>query len=442
MPPHRRTSRLLAGPAVLTLATFTLTAGATTLAAGPAAAADGAWNELVALTSETQQQLPFESDTSGSGQTTSRTGQYTVFSTDAPLVEWDDNETTDVYLRDAGDDVTVLVSSVGGVPGNDISFEPTISADGRYVAFTTWADNLTKKDTNGHTMDVVVKDMQQDTIVLASVTSAAKQMDGNSISPVISDDGSAVSFQTFAPLGPRDQDRREDVYVRDLDAGRTMQASLSPKGDDIKKSVLNGDISANGDLVIFGINDSLWVRDVSAGSTKRFWHEPKSPPCQPLPAGSAGRPVISGNGRYVAFSSCALSLPGEDGEHSDIYRVELATGKVTRMSPQGNADSYLPSLSSSGRYLGFSSDASDLVPGDDEGHADVFVLDSRTGSVTRASEAPDGSGGDSESGIIDNAISGDGQTLVYVSYAENLVAGDRVHARKVFAWHAHAPLPD
>lgn len=430
MPPHRRTRRLLAG-----LTTFTLTATALAATAGPADAGDGGSNQLVVLT-DADQQLEFESNTSGTGQTASRTGRFVVFSTDAPLVPEDDNELADVYLRDVQDGVTVLVSEVGGTPGNDYSVEPTISAGGRYVAFTTWADNLTEKDTNGHTLDVVVKDMQQDSFVLASVTSSGKQKDRNSMIPVISDDGTAVAFQTFAPLGPLDEDRKEDVYVRDLEHGVTYQASVTPQGRDISSTVGNGDISADGNVVVFGYNQDLWVRDVAAGTTTKFWHEPKSPPCQPFPAGSAGRPVISGNGGFAAFSSCALTLPGEDGKSSDIYRVRLATGKISRMSPKGNRDSYLPSLSTSGRYLGFSSDASNLAPGDDEGKADAFVLDSRTGTVTRASEGPEGAGGDNESAINDSAISGDGQTLVYVSYAENLVAGDTVHARKVFAWHA------
>ena len=223
--------------------------------------------------------------------------------------------------------------------------------------------------------------------------------------------------------------------------GVTHQASVTPNGKDISGPLGNGDISADGNLVVFGYNQDLWVHDVATNTTTKFWHERKSPPCQPFPAGSAGRPVISGNGRYAAFSSCAVTLPGEDGEYSDIYRVRLATGRVTRMSPEGNAHSYLPSLSTSGRYLGFSSDASNLVPGDDEGKADAFVLDTRTGTLIRASEGPDGAGGDNESAINDNAISGDGHTLVYVSYAENLVPGDDVHERKVFAWHAEAPTP-
>ncbi len=73
----------------------------------------------------------------------------------------------------------------------------------------------------------------------------------------------------------------------------------------------------------FGDANDLWVRDTAAGRTTRFWHEPDSPPCQPFPAGSAGRPAISGNGRYVAFATCATKIPGADGQATQVYRKSL-----------------------------------------------------------------------------------------------------------------------
>jgi Tol biopolymer transport system component len=394
----------------------------------------GPYNEHVAVTDESQEQLDFSSYLAGSGQATSHDGSYVVFETAAPLVPWDDNEVEDVYLRDFSSDVTVLVSSRNGEIGNDVSSEPTISADGRYIAFTTWATNLTKSDTNGSTLDVVVKDMQTDRITPASVTSSGKQKDGGSTTPVISDDGSSVSFQSFARLARTDGDRREDVYVRDLDVRRTYHVSRLPNGKDVRQHVGNGDISGTGDVVVFGDANNLWWRDVPEGRTIRFWHEPSEPPCQPNPIGSAGRPAISADGRYAAFSSCALDLPKEDGHHADIYRIHLRTGAISRVHRNGDADSYLPSLSRTGRYVGFASDAGDLVPGDTTGMPDAFLADTKTGTVTRASQAPDGSDGDSWSATTDITISGDGQTLVYTSYAHNLIPGDVYDKPEVVAW--------
>ena len=347
---------------------------------------------------------------------------------------WDTNGTDDVYLRDAGDDITVLVSSRAGTVGNDASFEPTISADGRYVAFTTWATNLTAADTNGSTLDVVVKDMQTGKMKLVSVTSKEKQRDRNSFFPVLSDDGRSVSFQTFARLGRKDEDRTEDVYVRDLRKGVTRQGSLLPgRGGDVRGPVVNGDLSGDGSVVVFGNANNLWARNVRTKETVRFRQEPDSPPCQPFPSGSAGRPVISGDGRFAAFASCATDLPGEDGQQTDIYRVNLENGRIVRAHPAGDGNSYLPSLSRTGRFVGFGSDAADLVPGDDAG-PDAFVADLRSRTVMRASQAADGSGGNSWSATTDVAISGNGRNLAYVSYADNLVDGDAFDLPEVFVW--------
>ena len=106
---------------------------------------------------------------------------------------------------------------------------------------------------------------------------------------MISGNGHRVAFQTFAAFGPKDGDKREDVYLRDLSHRWTRQMSLTANGRDVSPSVLVGDVSDRGDRVTFGDSNDLWVRHVGAGTTTRFWHEPDSPPCQPFPAGSAGR---------------------------------------------------------------------------------------------------------------------------------------------------------
>ena len=427
--PMRTRAQLVAGLGGLAA----LVVGAAAPAAAQQLAADPPRNEQVALANETGVQPEHKSHLNGTAQVASHDGQFVVFSTDAALVPGDTNGTDDVYLRDAGDDITVLVSSRSGTAGNDASFEPTISADGRYVAFTTWATNLTR-DTNGSTLDVVVKDMQTDEVELVSVTSREKQRDRNSFFPVISDDGSAVSFQTFARLGRKDDDRTEDVYVRDLRRGVTRQGSLLPGGNgDVRGPVLNGDLSGDGSVVVFGNANNLWARNVRTGDTIRFHQETDAPPCQPFPMGSAGRPVISGDGRFAAFASCATDLPGEDGQYTDVYRINLMNGRIVRAHRSGDGNSYLPSLSRTGRFVGFGSEASNLVPGDDAG-PDAFVADIRERTVTRASQAPDGSAGNSLSATTDVSISGNGRALAYVSYADNLVEGDSFDLPEVFVW--------
>jgi hypothetical protein len=404
---------------------------------GTAFAVAPAHNEQVVLVNETNAQVDAKSAINGTAQVASYDGRFAVFSTAAKLVPWDKNNTDDVYMRDTGDGITILVSQKGTKSANDASFEPTISNNGQYIAFTTMATNLFP-DQNGASLDVAVKDMYTGKIRLVSARADGKQYKKNSFSPVISGSGKRVSFQSFAPFGKLDQDKHEDVYVHDVSRGWTKQASLTPTGHDVKPPVLNGDISDNGNLVTFGEANDLWVRNVSKGTTQRFWHEPDSPPCQPVPSGSAGRPVVSGDGTYVAFSSCAVKLPASESGHEQIYRMDLATHAVVVVSQNGTAagnnESFLPSLSRSGRFVGFGSDASNLAGNDSGTSTDAFVADLKSGTIVRASQAPDGTEGNTWSASTGAAISGDGNTLIYESYADNLVNNDQYNWEEVLAW--------
>lgn len=439
-----RVSLALAGSTLTWLTLAALTVAGLALAeltvAGPSRAGTPAHNEQVVLANETNAQADGKSAVSGTGQVTSYDGRFVVFSTAVPLVAIDTNDIDDVYLRDTADKITILVSQKGGEPGNDASFEPTISNDGRHIAFTTWATNLVR-DQNGTTLDVVVRDMFDDRISLASTTTNGRQFRKNSFAPVISGDGNRVSFQSFAPFGSADRDKLEDVYVRDVGRHWTRQVSLTPKGTDVRRSVLNGDISDDGSLVTFGDANDLWVREVNKDSTRRLWHEPDSPPCQHFPSGSAGRPAISGNGTYVAFSSCATKLPGPD-THQQLYRMHLTTGDIRlitrtgRSNVAGDSHSFLPSLSRSGRYVGFGSEASNLAGPDSEASPHAYVADLKRNTIVRASRTADGTDASSRSASTAAAISGDGRTLVYETYASNLVPGDQFDWQEVMVWRS------
>lgn len=411
----------------LTLATLTL--------ASPALAAGGPSTEQVALADGTGQQHAAPSDVSGAGQVISRDGRYVVFSTPAPLVASDTNGLDDVYRRDTVLGRTELVSQRNGRPGNDYSFDPTVSADGRRIAYTTMATNLTgDRDRNGHVQDVVVTRMGGSTVRVSRST-AGFQREHDSYTAVISGNGRVVAFTSTASFDVRDDDRqREDVYAHRLRTGHTIQVSLRPDGRDVPGHVAVGDISDDGRLVTFGDSKRLWVRNLPERATARFWQEPASTPCQPHGDGTAGRPMLSGDGRYVAFSSCATTLPGEDGQHPDVYRVDLVNREIVRAHPAGDGDSYLPSLSYDGAYVGFGSDAGNLVAGDVEGQPDAFVAEVATGEVVRVSQAPDGTGGNSWNATLGVVVSDDGRSVAYSSYADNLVPGDESNFREVFFW--------
>jgi len=413
------------------------------LAVGTTARSSVGTNVRVALHATTGEQAPSKSYANGSAQVASQDGRYVVLSTDSPLVAKDTNGLTDVYLRDAVEGRTVLISqSYYGKIGNGDSFEPTISATGETIAFTTSATNLVTgaRDRNGEVLDVVavqVQDGAGDIVGRISARNDGTQAKRNSFFPVVSGDGLVVAFQTFGRLGPKDTDRREDVYVRSLKSGRTAQASLNARDRDVAAGVLVGDIAHWGRYVTFGNDHDVWVRDVGAGTTRRVWHEGDDP-AQPFPAGSVGRPVISGDGRFMAFTTMSTAVvAGERGHLSDVFRVNLSTGQVRRVSVdeqgrQPDGHSFIPSLSFTGRHVGFSSFAGDLVPGDAPG-SDVFVRDMRTGTTYFASHGLDGPA-NGESGRSAVAISDDGRTLVYETYATNLVEGDTVDQAEVVAW--------
>jgi Tol biopolymer transport system component len=107
---------------------------------------------------------------------------------------------------------------------------------------------------------------------------------------------------------------------------------------------------------------------------------------------------------------------------------------VSRGAGAGDADSFLPSLSRSGRYVGFASDASNLAGVDSGTNPDAFVADLRAGSIVRASQDASGAESNNWSASTAAAISGDGHTLVYESYATNLVENDAFDWEEVFAW--------
>ena len=407
-----------------------------TLTAGPAAAtAPATGNQLVAI-HEDGSQAAAKSYINGSAQVASAGGRWVVFSTEAPLVEEDTNGRYDVYLRDTVAGTTTLVSAAGATLANGDSFEPTISADAGRIAFTTTATNLFR-DRNRATLDVVVKDMESGEIRVVSRGSDGRQMARNSFFPVISGDGGHVAFQTFNPFGGRDHDSREDVYVHRLRNGMTRQVSLSERGRDLPGRYVVGDISDDGRMVTFGDDNNAWVRDMDQAHTTRFWHEPNDPHL-PYSGGTVGRPVISGDGRVVAFTTRNRYVaPGDHGHHCDVFRLNLRTGRFVRVSvaPRSrvaNGESFIPSLSRTGRFVGFSSFADNLVPEEAAG-SNVYVRDMRTRTTYLASVGPDGRA-DGQGGRTAVAISPDGRTLVYESYASDLVAEDTNGWADVFAW--------
>jgi Tol biopolymer transport system component len=343
----------------------------------------------------------------------------------------------------SGDTVRVSVSSAGA-EGSSFSDTPSISADGRYVAFRSIAENLVAGDTNG-AFDVFVHDRQTGVTERVSVSSGGVEGNRDSDLPSISADGRHVAFRSSASnLVAGDTNGTADVFVYDRQSGTTERVSVGSAGAQGNDASWNPSISADGHYVAFWSFASNLVAGDTNGSEDVFVHDRQSGATERVSVGSGGTqgngrsnyPSISADGRYVAFSSEASNLVSGDtnGSH-DVFVHDRQSGATARVSVssggvEGNRWSQVPSISADGRYVAFLSFASSLVPGDTNGREDVFVHDRQTGVTERVSVSSGGVQGNWDSGV--GSISADGRYVAFRSFAENLVAGDTNGTYDVF----------
>ncbi len=356
-------------------------------------------------------------------------GRYVAFWSYATnLVPGDTNLARDVFVRDlqTGQTTRVSVDSIGA-EGNGLSDAPRISADGRFVAFASEASNLVTGDMNG-VADIFVHDRVTGQTTLESVDSAGVQSDFLSSAPAISADGRHVAFQSWATnFTPNDTNAVPDVFVHDRQTGTTTLVSVGLLGEHGNAISDMCSISGDGRYVAFRSGASnlvtgdlygyfdIFVRDVQAGQTQRVSIDPGGVPFFASSNGSS----ISLDGRYVAF------------DRSQTYVRDLQLGLTTLASVnsagvQGNGHSIHPSISADGRFVAFESRATNFVVGDTNfNHLfgdDVFLRDRQTGQTTRINLNSTGAQGNN--GARNAAISADGHLVAFESPATNLVYGD------------------
>src|SRR4028118_2038094 len=275
------------------------------------------------------------SSISGDGRFVAFTLQQSIFRLGSPNNNI--NNSDDIFVRDLLTNTTTRVSvDSAGNPGNDSSYDPSISADGRFVAFSSEASNIVPGDTNNNN-DIFVRDRLTNTTTRVSVDSAGNQGNGNNFTnfvstPSISADGRFVAFSSNSSnLVPGDTTNNNDIFVRDTLTNTTTLVSVDSAGNQA--------------------NDS------------------------------SDRASISADGRFVAFISSASNLvPGDTNNRNDIFVRDRLTNTTTRVSvdsagKQQNGSSLFnaPSISADGRFVAFDSNASNLVPGDTNNTRDIFV---------------------------------------------------------------------
>jgi Tol biopolymer transport system component len=235
-----------------------------------------------------------------------------------------------------------------------------------------------------------------------------------------------------------------DVFVHDLETSKTTRVSVASDGTEANNNSEETSISADGRYVAFGSDASNLVPGGTNGTAGIFVHDLKTGKTTLVSINSNGSeangpsssPRISGDGRFVAFTSWARNLvPNDTNVRRDVFVHDRATGETTRVSvasdgAQGNDDSFSPRIAADGQFVAFRSQASNLIPGDTNGTEDVFVHDRRTGRTTRVSIASDGAQAYSGSG--NPSISADGRYVTFSSLDSNLVPGDTNGAYDVF----------
>ncbi|MFN0207589.1 MAG: TolB family protein [Planctomycetota bacterium] len=366
---------------------------------------------------------------------TSFDGRFLVFFSEASnLMNGTATPFRQVYLRDRFLDTTSIVSlNNNGENGNGDSTWPHLSADGRFVAFESAATNLADGDNNGD-RDIFVRDLQLGTVERVSVSTAGTEASGNSYNPFISFNGRYVVFHSEANnLVAGDQNHATDVFVRDRTAGTTVRASVSALGVGASLGGSNASISADGIIVVFesdstnlvegdtnGVRD-IFIKNLSTGAVACV----SQTSLGEIGNGPSSSARVTPDGRFISFTSEASNLDANDtGGHQDVFLLDLFSGKLERVNTgfagdRPNASCYFPDLSAEGRYIAYSSQATNIVEHDDNGREDVFVYDRILQLNTRISLAPDGTQIDGFSNFP--AVSGDGTFVAFMSDATNLM---------------------
>jgi Tol biopolymer transport system component len=382
-------------------------------------------------------------------------GQRVAFQSAASnLVAGDTNNADDIFVRDSASGVTTRVSiATGGAEGDGYCSAPRISADGRFVAFLSGATNLVPGDTNG-APDVFVHDTQSGVTTRVSVSTSGAQANGLAYAPSISGDGRYIAFHSAATnLVSGDTNNSWDVFVHDRASGSTTRVSLTPSGAQASGHCAQPALSADGRFVAFhsnalnlvaGDTNGVWdifVRDLANGVTQRVSIDSAGVQGN----GNCAEASLSADGRFVAFQSAATNLvPNDTNARDDIFVHDRTTGLTRRASvsasgAESSGACKSARMSGNGRAVAFMSQALNLDPLDTNTDWDIYVHDLLASTTDVLSIGPSGSFGGASSHWP--SISFGAERVAFMSYAADLVAGDLNNNPDVFVSTRPTPPP-
>ncbi|MFF7890482.1 TolB family protein [Streptomyces sp. NPDC007907] len=367
-----------------------------------------------------------------------------------------------------------------GTDGNAPSGGPSLSADGRRLAFVSSADNLVAGDTDG-AADAFVRDLRTGTTRMAgrsvdgSVDGVALSGNGRHLAfsatgrddglshiwvedlttgavqrvedtvasgydtarqPVLSADGRYVAFIAERSQFSEGDDRWGRVYRVDRTSGKAVRISQVPAAGARKTAATNPSISADGKRVGYqffvphpapGDWSDAWVRDVPSGELIQADLAPDGRTSD----GQAEFPQVSPDGRYAVFNSLDSRLtPGDTNRGHNVFVRDLKTGGLRRIDAADPAAfTAQPRLSADNRYLAFVS----VDPGDTDYTLRAYVRDLRTGRTVLASA--DTGGGPNDHSVSAPVIDRTGRTVAFSSSSPDLVPGDTYDTAHVYIRH-------
>lgn len=375
-------------------------------------------------------------------------GHYVAFQSDADnLVPGDTNLQADAFVKNlmTGQVERVNITQDGGQSSDGIS-DVRVSSGGEYVAFTAYSNNLVSRPQAK--TDVYVRDRSGNTTMLANLSSDGNMGNGISLHPSFGFSDKFIAFTSFSDnLVVDDKNNKSDVFLRNLYSGEVERISLSSDdmeadGDSRETSWMGSTVSTDGRYVIFISAASnlipgeanaggVYVRDRVNKETKRIFQSINSGKSFDIESLS-----ITGDGSLVVFSSLAKGLVASDENNlMDVFVYAISTGEIKCLSlPQKSGanlwHSYAPSVSADGRFVVFESATEGLSEDDYDSYNDVFVYDLQKGEIALVSRSWDGNGAFGASGSP--SISSDGSVISFVSVANNLVAGDSNGVMDIF----------
>lgn len=368
---------------------------------------------------------------------------------------WEDQKDinfADIFVRDRTTDVTTKISvTPSGGPSDQRSFDPKVSADGRYVSFISYATNLVPHDTNRHDyvddgLDVFLYDRTTALLKRVSLDWKGEQIDANNVG-FITPDAAYVLFvsQGYEVVqGDNNSGRKSALYKRNLQTGAIERITKGVSGEFPNATVVGPSASYDGRYIVYVADASNLIADDTNGERDVFLYDSVTRQTQliskPVGGGQSNgwssRAVISADGRYIAFHSFATNLvPGDTNGQADAFVYDRLSGQLEIVSRSSsgllsNGESKEPGICGNGRYVIFTSEATNLVSLPHNGERQIYVRDRQLGETFLATENV--SGGMSNGRGHRGTLSADCKMVGISTEASDIILNDTNGARDLF----------